>query len=209
MSGRNRDLHTDLVSRLARTSHPAIAEPNIWNATYSTHLGNVVKRPKNAAIVIIGFKWAPETGPIVNVNTGSMKTTIRLPINVGTTGPVSRFLFSRSVNIAMQRQNCQMAHPIFSDSPTAKRIVRYTSKHVPNPSTTAAFHNSICKNCFRDKVSLSGTHGAASGIFSNSSLSVQWLRERENSWFAPRRPANGVGALAEGTVSLSLRQKLA
>lgn len=159
--------------------------------------------------MIIGFKWAPEIGPIVNVNRGSMNTTIRLPINVGTTGPVSRFLFSHSVNIAMQGKKCQKAYPMFSNSPTAKRMVRYTSKHVPNPSTTAAFHNSICENCVKDKASLNGTHGAASGCFSNSSLSVQWLRDRENSWFAPRRPANGVGALAEGTVSLSLRQKLA
>lgn len=85
--------HTDLVSKLALTSQPPMAEPNIWNAMYRTHRGSVVKRPKNVAIVMVGLRWAPEIGPMVYINRGSMKTTITLPINPGTIGPVSRFLF--------------------------------------------------------------------------------------------------------------------
>jgi hypothetical protein len=88
--------HTVLVSRLARTNQPAIAPPNIWKATYRTHLGRVVNRAKNVAMLIVGLRWPPETVPAAYINNGSVKITITAPIKVGITGPDGRPLFTGS-----------------------------------------------------------------------------------------------------------------
>lgn len=74
-------VHTYLVSRLVLTRQPAMAEPNIWNATYRMHLGNAIERPKSVVMVTIELRWAPEIGPTVYINRRSLKTTITLRSN--------------------------------------------------------------------------------------------------------------------------------
>lgn len=58
------------------------------------YVGSVGNLPKNEVIVIVGLRCAPETGPVVNTDEGSMKTTIVAPIMLGETGPLFSMSFS-------------------------------------------------------------------------------------------------------------------
>jgi len=71
-----------------------------------------------------GLKFAPEMGPIVYINRGSMEITIVPPIRVGITGPVTRFLFSHWVNTVMQSKKSQKAHFIFFGQSHGKKDSR-------------------------------------------------------------------------------------
>ena len=85
---------TDLVSKLALSSKPAIAPPKVWNAIYKMHLGSVAKRPKNVAMVMVGLRWAPETGPVAKMNSGKIKMAVRPPSKLGTSAPDVKVLCS-------------------------------------------------------------------------------------------------------------------
>lgn len=84
---------TDLVSRLARRSQPAIAPPKIWKVTYRIDLGRVARRPKKVAMVIVGLRCAPDTGPVAKINSGRDIRVVRAPSRLGTSGPDAKVLY--------------------------------------------------------------------------------------------------------------------
>lgn len=85
---------TDLVSRLARSSQPAIAPPKIWKVTYRIDLGSVASRPKKVAMVIVGLRWAPDTGPVANINSGREIRVVSEPSRLGTRAPDANVLWT-------------------------------------------------------------------------------------------------------------------
>ena len=156
------------------------------------------------------------------------ENTVVLMIRVGITGPVTRFLFSTWLTrLCRTRKLISYFPPVPWEKgqpgipasrflitintsnfvPTSYLVTYYSNISIPTPSTAADFHNPISRSCLSEKESSNGTHGAASGLF------FYWLvlfictlfLSRENSWFAPMRPAKGVGAFGEGNISDSLR----
>lgn len=122
---------TDLVSKLALSSKPAIAPPKVWNATYKMHLGSVDKRPKNVEMVMVGLRWAPETGPVAKMNSGKIKMAERPPSKLGTSAPDVKVLCSFITDKSRPQSRQGTIYFTISLKPTAMKQVKYTSKQVP------------------------------------------------------------------------------
>lgn len=94
---------TDLVSKLALNSKPAMAPPKVWNPMYRMHRGNVASRPKNVAMVMVGLRCAPETGPVAKMNKGRTRIAVSPPSRLGTSAPVAKVLRSVTIRISANK----------------------------------------------------------------------------------------------------------
>lgn len=176
---------------------------------------------------MVGLRWAPETGPAAKMNKGRTRIVVSPPIKLGTSAPVAKVLRNVIIEISANRKLGRTYLTVWL-KPTARKQVKYTSKHVPSDvninatyiivrvhwptaSIHAALHSSGCRMCRKDRASRSGIQGAASGNFCNISKCAQLSLSRENSWLAPMRPANGTTMAGDGNLSASflLLQNLA
>ncbi len=57
-------------------------------------LGSVARRPKKVAMVIVGLRWAPDTGPVANINSGRDINVVSAPSKLGTSGPDANALLT-------------------------------------------------------------------------------------------------------------------
>lgn len=94
------------------------------------HRGNVDRRPKNVARVMVGLRWPPETGPVAKMNKGRTNIVVNPPIKLGTSAPVAKMLRSVIIEISANKKVGRTYFTVWL-KPIAKKQVKYTSKHVP------------------------------------------------------------------------------
>lgn len=71
---------------------------------YRMHRGNDDRRPNNVARVMVGLRWAPETGPAAKMNKGRTRIVVSAPIKLGTSALVAKMLHSVIIKILANKK---------------------------------------------------------------------------------------------------------